>query len=171
MKRFSAAPCLAELWEQRSPSLAAGDFIRGVLMMKIVDISSVFGQTNLSLSPPPPPSLPPSSLSPLFVPGAAGAVDGAAGGVGRRPDPLCLSSSSSDGGGGSGGGSEKAAQPIEEGARRTMTFLALHWGREVTRQDSALPRAAAKSHSVGRSVSLLRFERPSLYVISKGCPD
>ena len=118
------------------------NFIRGVLMMKIVDISSVFGCPNISLSLlPSSASLPPSRL---FVPGAAGAVDGdAAGGVGG-------------GGGGGGGqtrsskllgraagrqpgrqrkgclaaclavGSEKAGQPTEQRRKegRTMTFLA-----------------------------------------------
>ena len=81
------------------------NFIRGVLMMKIVDISSVFGCPNISLSLsllPSSASLPPSRL---FVPGAAGAVDGdAAGGVG--------------GGGGGGGGQTRSSKLLGRAAGR-----------------------------------------------------
>ena len=102
-------------------------------MMKIVDISSVFGCPNISLSLlPSSASLPPSRL---FVPGAAGAVDGdAAGGVGgggqTRSSKLlgraagrqrkgCLAACLAV-------GSEKAGQPTEQRRKegRTMTFLA-----------------------------------------------
>ena len=60
-----------------SHGLPLGQFLGGVLKMKIVDIWSVFGCPNISL----PLSLS-LSLSRLFVPGAAGAVDADAAGDG-----------------------------------------------------------------------------------------